>query len=133
MQASSDFAEAEARRRLSKSLEELDAELALLDQLPAGETGEPQARKAGEPEKQTEQAQAAAEKAPPRPRLSSYFQSRLDSVLQRLEAYYPDRVIRDRIDQAHETLGRDLTDLSNCWAMPAGRNFWTPTAIRVLP
>ena len=140
MQASSDFAEAEARRgeagaslqelrqlvesavreikalreergRLSKSLEELDAVLALLDQLPAGETEEPQAWKAGEPEKQTEQAQAAAEKAPPRPGLSPYFQSRLDSVLQRLEAYYPDRVIRDRIDQAHETLGRDLTDL----------------------
>ena len=140
MQASSDFAEAEARRgeagaslqelrqlvesavreikalreergRLSKSLEELDAVLALLDQLPAGEPEEPQARKAEEPEKRTEQAQTAAEKAPPRPGLSSYFQSRLDSVLQRLEAYYPDRVIRDRIDQAHETLGRDLTDL----------------------
>ncbi len=140
MQASRDFAEAKARwgeagtslqelwqlvesavreikalrkerGRLSKSLEELDAELALLDQLPAGETEEPQAWKAGEPEKRAEQAQTAAGKAPPRPRLSSYFQSRLDSVLQRLEAYYPDRVIRDRIDQAHETLGRDLTDL----------------------
>ena len=78
MQASSNFAEAEARRgeagaslqelrqlvesavreikalreergRLSKSLEELDAVLALLDQLPAGEPGEPQARKGGEP------------------------------------------------------------------------------------
>lgn len=140
MRASCNFAEAEARQgeagaslqelrqlvesavrevkalreehgRLSKSLEELDAVLALLDQLPAGEPGEPQARKAGEPEKRTEQAQTAAEKAPPRPGLSSYFQSRLDSVLQRLEAYYPDRVIQDRIDQAHETLGRDLTDL----------------------
>lgn len=140
MRASRDFAEAGARRgeagtslqelwqlvesavreikalrkergRLSKSLEELDAELALLDQLPAGEIEEPQAWKAGEPEKRAEQAQTAAGKAPTRPRLSSYFQSRLDSVLQRLEAYYPDRVIRDRIDQAHETLGRDLTDL----------------------
>ena len=140
MRASRDFAEAEARRgeagaspqelrqlvesavreikalreergRLSKSLEELDAVLALLDQIPAGEPGEPQARKAGEPEKRTEQTQTAAEKAPPRPRLSSYFQSRLDSILRRLEAYYPDRVIRDGIDQAHETLGRDLTDL----------------------
>ena len=75
MQASRDFAEAEARRgeagaslqelrqlvesavreikalreergRLSKSLEELDAVLALLDQLPAGEPEQPQARNA---------------------------------------------------------------------------------------
>lgn len=94
----------EEHGRLSKSLEELDAELALLDQLPAGETGEPQARKAGEPEKQTEQAQAAAEKAPPRPRLSSYFQSRL-------EQYYPDHVIPGRLEQDHKSLSSDISEV----------------------
>lgn len=44
-------------------------------------------------------------------RISSYLQGRLNSVLQRLETCYPDHVVTDGIDQAHETLARDLTDI----------------------
>lgn len=68
-----------------------------------------------EPEPEPERTEAAPqEKAaePSRLQIPSYLQGRLDSVLQRLETYYPGRIISSGIDQAHQALGRDLTDIS---------------------
>ena len=79
-----------------------------------------------EPEPEPERTEAAPqEKAaePSRLQIPSYLQSRLDSVLQRLETYYPGRIIRSGIDQAHETLGRDLTDISKLLGYASRREF----------
>ena len=44
--------------------------------------------------------------------MPSCLQGRADSVLKRLEVYYPDHTVSRRIGQEHETLGQDLTDIS---------------------
>lgn len=99
-------------KRITVILGELDAELDRLDRLIAKEAqgAAKEERPVSEEEPPPKPAEEAVEKPleEPPPQLLPALQGRLDSVLQRLEACYPDHTVR-RLVQEHRQLSEDLT------------------------
>lgn len=56
-------------------------------------------------------------------RIPSYLQGRLDSVLRRLEQYYPDHVIPGRLERGHKSLSNDISEVCRLLGCESRKEF----------